>query len=161
MIEPIIKFVLILVLLVIVYQDLKERLIDWFLIPIVGLCSGYLYYDSSLPKLFYSSIMINLTIVCSILAILFLYTKLKMKMEFKEVFGSADILLFIALAFSFSSVSFLVIFIFSLFFSLLIHLILKKNSKDHLAPLAGYMSLFYSIVYLAFWLGITDSLYKI
>jgi hypothetical protein len=69
--------------------------------------------------------------------------------------------LFFALVFSFSSVSFIIIFICSLVFSLVIHLSVKQKSKYKTIPLAGYMSLFFLITYVSYWSGLIGGLYKI
>lgn len=72
-----------------------------------------------------------------------------------------DALLFFALTFSFSSVSYLILFVFGLIFSLTIHLLLKHKSKHKNVPLAGYLSLFFSLAYLGHWIGFFPYLYTI
>jgi hypothetical protein len=69
--------------------------------------------------------------------------------------------LFIGLIFSFSTISFLTIFVFSLLFTLVTHLIIKQYSKLQSVPLAGYISLFFGLTYLSYWSGITTSLYSL
>jgi hypothetical protein len=69
--------------------------------------------------------------------------------------------LFFVLAFSFSSISFIILFVFGLIFSLVLHLLLKKKSKHSTVPLAGYLSLFFSIAYVSHWGGILKSVYII
>jgi hypothetical protein len=86
---------------------------------------------------------------------------LKLKTKVSDVFGLGDVLLFIGLIFSFSTISFLVIFVFSLAFALFVHLIIKQYSKFPSVPLAGYISLFFGIAYLSHWAGITSSLYTL
>lgn len=157
----ILKLVLISVLIYILIQDIKERQVYWVLFPLVGLCSGILYYKSTLPELFYISILLNVVFVSVILVVVFFYAKFKLKTSITNTLGLGDVLLFIALTFSFSTVSFLVIFIFSLFFSLLLHLFLKNKKTGITVPLAGYMSLFFAFTYLSFWTGIINSLYTI
>jgi apolipoprotein N-acyltransferase len=56
-------------------------------------------------------------------------------------------LFFVCIAFSFSIVSFLFLFIFALLFSLLLYLVLKHRQTEKTVPLAGYMSLFFAVVY--------------
>lgn len=77
----------------------------------------------------------------------------------KNTFGLGDILLFVALAFTFASMSFIIFFIFGLVFSLLLHLLLKHKSKLKTVPLAGYLSLFFSVAYISNWLGFLPTLY--
>ena len=154
-----IKIVLIIVFGCILYQDVKERQVYWFLFPASGLCCAVLFYFKTIKELFYLSILINLIVVFILLLTVYLYTKFKIKTGFKNVFGLGDVLLFLALALSFSSVSFIVLFSSALIFSLVLHLVLNKKQTS--VPLAGYMSLFFGFTYLAHWLGFIDSLYNI
>jgi hypothetical protein len=155
----IIKIILLILLGVIFYQDYKERLVYWFLFPLVALCSGFLFYNNTLPELFVASVVLNLMFVSVLLLVVFMYSKLILKVRLKDVFGLGDMLLFLSIIFSFSTVSFLVILVFALFFSLVIHLLLKKHSALKTVPLAGYLSLFFGLSYLTFWMGLTESLY--
>ncbi|WP_299334902.1 hypothetical protein [uncultured Psychroserpens sp.] len=155
----ILKIILISSFSLIFYQDFRERQVYWFLFPFFGFCSAILFYNSTLPELFYVSIGMNFIFISTLLLIVFLYSKLKLKSNFQEVFGLGDVLLFLALIFSFSTISFLIVFVFSLLFSLLMHLVLKHYSKCQSVPLAGYMSLFFAIIYVSDWIGLTSSLY--
>lgn len=141
------------------YQDLKERQVYWFLFPLFGICSAVLFYKNTLPELFYVSVGMNFIFISILLLIILLYSKLKLKSNFSETFGLGDVLLFVGLIFSFSTISFLVIFVFSLLFALATHLISKQYSKLQSVPLAGYISLFFGLAYIAYWTGITSSLY--
>jgi len=155
----VIKVILILVLGFILYQDVKERQVYWFLFPIIALCAGFLFFFKTLSVVFLASIMLNLIFVSILLLVIFFYTKLKLKTNFKQVFGLGDVLFFFAIAGSFSSISFMVIFTSALIFSLAIHLLLKSNVQS--VPLAGYMSLFFGLTYLGFWTGLINSVYQI
>lgn len=155
-----IKIILILCLGVILYQDIKERQVYWFLFPISALCFGALFYFNTLQELFYMSILINLIFVGLLLLIVYVYTKIKLKTTFNNVFGLGDMLLFFGLSLSFSSVSFIVIFISALIFSLVLHFLVKRQSMTTV-PLAGYMSLFFGLTYVAYWFGFINSLYSI
>ncbi|MDG5490644.1 hypothetical protein [Psychroserpens sp. SPM9] len=157
----VIKLILIGLFSMIFYQDYKDRQVYWFLFPLVGLCSGILFYKSTLPELFWSSIILNSVFIAFLLLVVLLYSKLTLNLKISEAFGSGDAFLFTVLIFSFSTVSFLIIFVFALLFSLVIHLLLKKYSAVKTVPLAGYLSLFFGCSYIAFWLGITNSLYTI
>jgi hypothetical protein len=157
----ILKTLLIASLGLIFYQDLKERQVYWFLFPVFGVCSALIFYKSTLPELFYVSIGMNFIFISILLLVIFLYSKLKLKSNFKDAFGLGDVLLFIGLIFSFSTISFLVIFVFSLLFALIVHAFVKQQSKFQSVPLAGYISLFFGITYVFHWLGITSSLYAL
>ncbi len=157
----VIKVLLITILVIIAYQDIKERLVYWFLFPLLGITVGVLFYSNTLPELFLASILINLIIVCFFYLVIILHSFLVLKKSFRQVIGFGDILMFFFLIFTFSSMSFIIIFISAIFFSYIIHLLLKKNFKNKTVPLAGYMSIFYVFTYLAFWYEAIDSLYRI
>lgn len=155
----VLKIILILVLLTIFYQDTKERLVYWFLFPIIGLCNGIIFYYNTLPELFLSSILINILFISLLLLIIYLYAKFKLKSSFYKVFGIGDVCFFLASAFAFSSISFLVIFTSALIFSYLLHLVAQKKRQS--VPLAGYMSLFFCVSYMGYWVGAINSVYQI
>ena len=155
------KIVLITALFWILLQDVKERQVYWFLFPIAGICCGILHYTSTLPELFAVSVLMNLLFVLLLLSVIFLYARLKLKARFKDVFGLGDLLLFVCLSVSFSTVSFIVIFISALIFSLLIHLSIRQKESKTSVPLAGYMSVFFICAFMAYWTGIINFVYSI
>lgn len=150
---------LITALIMVFIQDGKDREVYGFLFPIIGLSSGILLYTNMMSQLFYLTLVINLLFVVILLAVVFFYSKIKLKTTIGKTFGLGDGLLFFALAFTFSSISFMVLFVFGLVFSLLTHLVFKKTSENKTVPLAGYLSLFFTIVYLSYWAGITPDIY--
>lgn len=156
----VLKLLLLFSLGCIVWQDIKERRVYWFLFPLAGVLCAVLHYKNTLPELFLVSVLMNLAFVLVLVAVVFLYSRFKMNAKMDEVFGLGDVLLFIGLAFSFSMVSFAVIFVSALVFSLILHLVLKKDKLESI-PLAGYMSVFFGIAYLAYWTGLIDSVYSI
>lgn len=145
----------------ILYQDVKERQVYWFLFPIIALCTGILFYNNTISELFISASLLNLIFVTVLLIAVYLYSRFKLKTKFNHVFGLGDVLFFFAVCSSFSTISFIVIFSCSLFFSLILHLFLSQNKKSLTVPLAGYMSLFFSFIYLGFWTGLIQSVYQI
>lgn len=156
-----IKLFLIATFLYIFFQDFKDREVYWFLFPFVGLFTGILHFNEVLKEVFLLTLIYNILCVLFIFILTLLYIKLKLKEKFSHVFGYGDLLFFIAITFSFSTFSFIVLFVMSLIFSLSLHLVLKSKSSHSSVPLAGYMSLFFLLTYLTFWLGIVDSLYRI
>ncbi|WP_461598689.1 hypothetical protein [Winogradskyella sp.] len=148
-------------LLMVFYQDMKERLVYWFLFPIIAICSGVLFYNNVMSELFKTSLIINVCFVIFLIFIVFAYSKLKLRTSIFDAFGLGDGLLFVALAFTFSSISFLVVFVFGLIFSLVMHLFLNNRSEHKNVPLAGYLSIFFAITYMAHWLGIIKSVYNL
>lgn len=145
--------------MVIFYQDIKERSVYWFLFPIVACSAGYLYYINTFFDLFWKTSIVNLGIIALIFLVLQTYTKLKLKTDLKEVFGLGDALLFIGLCVAFPIASFIIFFVFSLFFSLILHFVLKNKIES--VPLAGYMSVFFIGVYLIHWTGFLPNLYNV
>ena len=133
------------------FEDLKDRYVYWIWFPIIGVSSGYLLYQNVPQSLFFETLLYNLGFISVLIGIIYIYATYKLKMKRSKTFGLGDGLLFIALTFSFPFRSFLVVFVFGLVFSLLLHVILKK-SKIEFVPLAGYMSLFFLLIYLAQWL---------
>lgn len=152
------KIILTIAFGAILYQDVKERLVYWFLFPIMALSIGWLFYSNTLPELFVASIIANLMFVSALLLVVFLYSKIKLKMKFNQVIGLGDILFFLTICFSFSTLSFLVVFISALIFSLILHLSVKNKKQS--VPLAGYMSLFFGLAYLGYWTGVIHSVYQ-
>ena len=68
--------------------------------------------------------------------------------------------LFCTLAIALTLMTFMIVFVFGLVGSLLLHLVLKK-SKSESVPLAGYMSVFFAFVYAAHWMGFLTPAYTL
>lgn len=143
------------------FQDSKERQVHWFLFPIIGLLCGVLFYQNTLPELFLTSVTINFIFVALLIFVVYLYSKIKLKNALLKSIGLGDILFFLAVSLSFSTVSFIIIFISSLIFSLGLHLFISKNQKTVTIPLAGYMSLFFFVSYIFHWTGFINVVYNI
>ena len=155
----IVKCILILSFLLVFFQDVKERLVYWFLFPIIAICSGILMYHNIIQQTLLITLSINIGFVLFLLVVVGLYSKIRLKTSIKETFGLGDGFLFLALTFTFSNVTFIVLFVFGMIFSLLLHLALKQKSKIDTVPLAGYLSLFFAIAYGAYWTGFLESVY--
>lgn len=145
------KLLLIISLLSITCQDLKERKVSLFLFVLVGLLLSCFHYNENSLEVFLISIAINIFAILIILSILFLYSKVKLKKSLNETFGIGDAIFFSALAIGFPTATFLVLFSFSLFFSFALFLILKKRLNEPTVPLAGFQALFLSIIFLVHW----------
>jgi len=156
-----IKLILIKAFVLVFIQDYKERQVYWFLFPIIGILGGILFYQNTLPELFLVSIKINLLFLAAMTLIIYLYAKFKLKTKFLNTLGLGDLLLFLAISVSFSTLSFIVLFISALIFSLVLHLALNESQKTVTVPLAGYMSLFFLISYLFYWAGFTNDIYTL
>lgn len=157
----VIKILLIMSFLFIFYQDLQERLVYWPLFVLVAIGSGILHFQSVLLENFLISVAINVSFILLLLGVIYLYSKFKLKIPMDRSIGLGDILLFIGLALSFSTISFMVIFVFSLFFSLVLFLFTKKGKTHKTVPLAGNISLFFALTYIGYWSGFINSVYSI
>jgi len=144
------------------FQDLQDREVYWFLFPSLVMLFGCMHYTNVLPIHFMNATMINLIVVLSIVFMAYLYTKIMIKRPFfKEVFGFGDLLFFIALALAFPTATFIILFVFSLLFSLSIWLFVKKNATHNDPPLAGYMSIFLLLIFIGNWVTGIVNLYLI
>ncbi len=146
------ELILIATLILVFFQDLKHRLVDWYLFPVIGMFGSVLLLQTIGTEEYLFYVFINILLVSLILFLLYIYARFKMKKPLlNHSLGLGDILLFYGMALCFPTLSFLIFFIFSIFFSLLISIYLKyKNPNDYkTVPLAGLMALFFGIVYFA------------
>lgn len=82
-------------------------------------------------------------------------------MKFLNVsFGLGDILFFYAFALGFPTATFLILFVSSILFSLMVSLIQKKKKTESGIPLAGLMSLFLVFAFSIEFLPNLPSLYN-
>jgi len=134
-------------LLLIFYQDFKERLVSWFLYPLFGVLAFalQLYFVAAFSGLL--NTVFNLLFVLVLISVCFVYAKVKLKIPLNEILGIGDILFFIFAAFAFSMLSFFILFVFALVFSLAMHQFFKYKQAHTTVPLAGYMALFFCTLY--------------
>ena len=143
----------------IIYQDLRSQLVYWFLFPTLGLLLAYLHFSHSDWYNFIIAISLNIVLVFSITLILLIYSKFKIKRPFfKEVFGLGDLFFFLAIAVGFPSITFIVVFVLSIIFSLVTGILLIKKQT---IPLAGFMSIFMMVLLATNWIFNTVNLYII
>lgn len=154
------KLICTVALIAIAYQDIKDRAVSWFWFPVLAVVLGILHYSNSFFELFILHSFINLGFVILVVLLLYGYIKFRGKHEFSKAIGRGDLVMFIALSPSMASISFIVCFVFSILLALVLSLIFNKNDEKHI-PLAGYMSLFFLIIYLAHWSGFIEQLYTI
>ena len=145
------KIVLTLCLWTVVYQDVKERKVYLWILITTMFFTGFLHYQHTVPEQFLTTILLNIGVVIVIVFILFLYAKFKIKLALQDTFGFGDLLFFLAIALGFPTITFVVLFSFSLFFSLLLFLVVKKKLKHKTVPLAGMQALFFSLIFLLNW----------
>lgn len=143
---PFITFFFIVILLGIFFQDMKERKVSLYLFIVAMVLGALLYFQKEPQIVFTLNIGVNLGIVLSIFGIIWAYTQLKLKQKISTAFGLGDLLFFCVLAVSMPIVSFLVVFVFSLLFSLIVFKTLKNSLKEKTVPLAGLQALFFACV---------------
>lgn len=148
------KICLFISLSLVVYQDTKDRMVSWILFPIIAIFAGTLLYRNTPFDVLFTTLITNISFMIILVFLISIYSELKLNSRILEVFGMGDILLFFALAFTFSSYSFIILFVFGLIFSLSLHFYFKKKSKYQTVPLAGYLSLFFNVCYLTHWANI-------
>ncbi|MAT90936.1 MAG: hypothetical protein CMC35_09610 [Flavobacteriaceae bacterium] len=160
-----VKIILAIALILIIFQDIKDRRVWAFLFPIVATFGSYLFYRSmSVLEYYLYSLAINAGIIVCILGVLFLIGRaVSRKRTFFQMIGLGDILFFFAFAMLFPTVTFLNFFVFSILFTIIFHQILKRVNTKHIPtiPLAGSMSLFLLMVYLVHWTGLYEKIYLI
>ena len=130
-------FIFLLLLLLVCYQDFKERMVyEWVLYALIGI--GALGYLQRTSWIVYGwNILINASVLLFIMGVLWGYSKWRMEIELAEGLGKGDVLFFVMMAVSFPNSSFLPLFVFSTLFSLLVFLVLKPSLTDSRVPLAG------------------------
>jgi len=143
-----VKLILLLTLSVIIYEDVTSRMVHWILFPVLTIFLGYSFFQQTNTVFFLTSIVMNIMLVSGIIIILFLYTKLIIKRSFLNTsFGLGDVLFFYAISVAFPTITFIILFVFALIFSLSFHFIRKHKEVHPTVPLAGYMALFFAIVF--------------
>jgi len=148
-------------LLGITLQDFKERKVYVWLFIFSGVLLGVLHFYEVFYEQFILTAIINCSIVFILIFILFIYSTIILKKAFKNTFGLGDFLFFIVLAIGFPTTTFLVLFSFSLLFSLLLYFILKNRLKHKTVPLAGLQALFVCLIFIANWVFNFSNLYII
>ncbi|SEE06955.1 hypothetical protein SAMN04487765_1287 [Tenacibaculum sp. MAR_2010_89] len=146
------QLIFILFLLLIFYQDFKNRSVVLYLFLLGVISGGVLHYKNSLLEEFLINVLLNVGFIAVLTVVLFLYSTFIMKKKLLETIGVGDFLMFIVFACSFPIGTFLVVFSTSLIFSLLLFLILKNQLQYKTVPLAGFQSLFLSLLLLLNWL---------
>ena len=155
------KIALIIALFSLSYQDLRERKVYLSLLIIIGIIMAFFHFKNSDKAAFLGSVSLNITIILTIYLILTFYSNWKLKKSIIQTFGFGDVIFFGIIAIGFSTVSFLILFSFSLIFSLLAFIILKPRFSNKTVPLAGLQSIFIALIFVFNWLFKFTNLYTI
>jgi len=159
--EILLKIAFILSLLGIALQDFKERNVYLWLLVLSGFSLGVFHFSEVPYQQFVLSTLINSGIVLAIVFVLFMYAKTVLKKDLKSTFGQGDFLFFMVMAIGFPTAAFLVLFSFSLIFSLMLFLLLKHKLKQKTVPLAGLQALFICLIFIVNWIFNIANLYTI
>lgn len=125
------------------YQDFKYRAVLWFVFPLLAIALGIVHFLNVETSFFYWSLPINFIVVSIVVFLLYLFATLIAKKKFmNHSLGLGDILFFFAFAMGYPTMTFIILFVFSLFFALFSYFIFKKNMSFKTVPLAGLMSVF-------------------
>ena len=136
--------ILILILLVILYQDFKHKAIDWYLFLLLPLIIILLRFNE--PGKLVLNFLINFIFLSFNSLMLFAYFSLKNRKfinPLKKYIGIGDIFFFTALALFFSPLNFILFFSGSMLITLLTFLFafaLRKENLKREIPLAGFVS---------------------
>ncbi|MGE0637856.1 MAG: hypothetical protein AB7P01_15545 [Bacteroidia bacterium] len=135
---------LLLMLCIVIYQDFKYHAVSWLVFPLMFLLLAVPSILSSFSE-WATTTLINISFVVIQLFLVSVYFSLKEKRLVNitsEQIGWGDILFFLVFTQAFSPVNFLLFYIFTLFFIVLVFLIynLKKGLSKEI-PLAGAMAI--------------------
>lgn len=136
-----------LLLVTIFLQDLKSRQIH-VTIPVgLFIASGYLYID----MFGFNLKMILFNIGFFLITFLGLTTYMSFKHKtllnpFKHYFGLGDLIYFLSITPMFVLHNYIVFFIFSMVFSMVLFLVFRRNLKEPTVPLAGFSALLLLLV---------------
>lgn len=156
------QILLILSFSLIAFQDFKERAVVWVLFPIAAVLLAIICLQHTSWEQYVILAITNSILVSCILLILFLYTTYIARKKFINVsFGMGDLLFFYALALGFPTITFILLFVGSIFFSIVIYAFTKKKQQENTVPLAGLMSIFLIGVVLFSFIPNTPSLFII
>ena len=150
--ELILKIGSLISLLAISYQDFKERSVSLYLFMLALIFASFLYYRYTSSYEYFINAIRNLSLVLFIMGILLSYSWFKLKQPLFEVFGLGDALFFLVLAFGFSTTTFIVLFVSSLIFALIVFMAMKPSISNKTVPLAGLQALFLVLLFGVNWM---------
>lgn len=148
--EMLLDISIILILLVIVVQDWKDRAVYWFIFPILAaLAILRAYLLLALDETLLTDWFISFSFLSFNTIILLLYISIKNKrfVNITAYIGLGDLLFFITLIFFGTFMHFILFYTCSLAASLVIWLCVKKYAKEEHVPLAGLQALCLVIVW--------------
>lgn len=140
---------LILLFIVTAFQDFRDRAISWFL-PLL-ICTVGLVNATINEQLDWLSYSVSFVFIVAQITVIYLYLVFKTrswKVDLTNHYlGWGDILFFIAVIPLFDYQSFVFLFLGGMLFTLIGQLILNSFKRSKTVPLAGWLSVFYSLFY--------------
>lgn len=143
-----------LILLFVFFQDWKYRRIHVLLLVAIFLLSVYITH--TMPLLV-KNILFNGVFFLITLSVLVLYMSIKNKQflnPFDHYFGLGDLLFYIAVTPLFILPNFILFFILSMVFALVLQVVFKKLIHENTVPLAGFSALFLFIILIKDYLSV-------
>lgn len=143
---------ILLFLLVIMYEDFKNRTIHTFLPFLLFICLVAKYYTSANLGNHIQTIGINIVflIIQILLAMLFFTIKEKKMVNiFESYLGVGDILFLLSLSPAFSTINFIIFYTISLAIIAILYLVAattKWVNRNHQIPLAGLQAILFIVV---------------
>ncbi len=134
--------ILLICLIIIFFQDWKYRSIH-VVLPIILFIIA-IFIIAKKTKILFELIAYNSAFIILILTILIVYMSIKNKQflnPFQNYFGLGDLFLYIAITPLFLLKNYVVFFILSMLFAIILQIGLKKIMKQNSVPLAGFSAL--------------------
>lgn len=155
MLSPVLIVFLFASLILVAYQDFKMREINALLPVVIFLVLAKLNVLQAKP--FIQVLLVNVVLLCLIVTLLTIYLSAKTRSvvnPFKSHLGLGDFLFYISLCPLFNAINYLLFFIFSLLFSLILYKWFNSAFRKNGVPLAGLAALFLLfILILDYWLS--------
>jgi hypothetical protein len=141
-------YLILIILIIIFLQDMKYRKIHIVLpIFLFGITLSFIEgYDFS-GKVFF--ILPNFLFLLLTFSVMVFYMSIKEKKflnPFKNYFGVGDLLFYLAITPLFFLYNYILFFVLSLVFSIIVHLIVRPLLSQKTVPLAGYAAVFLMVV---------------
>lgn len=146
------RIILVVSLIFLMFQDIKNRKISWPLLLVMPVAFFLTGQIESFNAEYFGNVLFNVAFVILQLAIAagyFFLKEKKVKNLINNKLGIGDILFLLSITFIFSKVNFIVFYVSGLLFSMIIYLFLLglKAVKQKTIPLAGLLSAYLLIVF--------------
>lgn len=138
----ILHYILIVLLLVLAWQDFSQFQFHAILLVLLAICSVWVNVVQLQPVNYFQGTGVNLLLLVGELSVLYLVLKARGK-ELLSSFALGDVLILAVLATYFATFNFLAFAFAGILVALVSHLIIKRKGQTKI-PLAGYYALLWS-----------------